>query len=185
MKKTLILLAILMVALIAVYSATAYDEVDNTVGGAYPGPAAMDKTLVFSGEYDFSLATYDTNDIVKLVNVPAGVMIDKIVVSATDLNQTITNTLYTYTTAWAAEGDANTFSKTTDASVVYYMALPAITATGPESTNLTVTVVDQAAVSVAQTSWGFIATAGTTNGIPTIGKLRISVFGVDVLPGTR
>ncbi len=188
MKKYLSLLLIAAIALLgAVAPVLAYDEDDQTVGGASaPGASAHGKTLVFSGTYDFSENTYDTNDVVKLVNVPAGILIEKIVVSTEDVNQILTNTLYKYTTEWAAAGDAQAYAASTDASVVYFMSLPAITASNPQATNTVVDVVvaDQAAGSIAATSWGFINTL-STNGAPTAGKLTISVIGCDVLPSVR
>lgn len=188
MKKSLYVLFVAAVALVAVVAPVlAYDEVDKTIGGsAAPGASANGRALVFRGVYDFSAQTYDTNDIVKLVNVPAGVLVDQVVVSTEDVNQTITNTLYKYSSdAWAAVANsAKAYAADTDGSYVYFLNIPTVSATGPQSTNLTVTVGASIAGSVDETSFGFINTL-TTNGVPTEGKLTISVFGLDVLPSAR
>jgi len=72
MKKFLMILAVLVLGLAC--TATAYDVVTNNVGGAYPGPSMMDKVYTVNGVYDFALNDYDTNDIIQLVDVPAGVL---------------------------------------------------------------------------------------------------------------
>ena len=208
MKKYLQLTALFAVLILvaAVSPAWAYDEDDQTVGGATAaGASAHGKALVFSGTYDFSAQTYATNQVVKLVNVPEGYLVDKIVVSATGLDQVITNTLYKYTTDWASDADSQAFAKTTDASVVYYRNLPSYTATlvqtqAPSATNsvvsgangvitgitnaVTVAVDDEATGTVDALAYGFIATL-STNGAPTAGKLRIAVRATDVAPWLR
>ena len=189
MKKYLQLTALFAVLILvaAVSPAWAYDEDDQTVGGATAaGASAHGKALVFSGTYDFSAQTYATNQVVKLVNVPEGYLVDKIVVSATDLDQIITNTLYKYTTDWASDSDAQAFAKTTDASVVYFKLLPTITASNPQATNtvVDVTIDDEISGSVSAVAYGFINTL-STNGAPSAGKLRIDVVAYDVAPWLR
>lgn len=189
MKKQL--MAALMVATMILVAfcapVMAYDEDDQTVGGATAaGASAYGKTLVFSGTYDFSAQTYATNQVVKLVKVPDGYLVDKVVVSATGLNQIITNTLYKYTTDWASDADAQAFAKTTDASVVHFKLLPTYTAANTNAANVEVTVTtdDEVAGSVDAVSYGFINTL-STNGAPTVGKLRIAVSAIDVAPWLR
>ena len=189
MKKYLQLAAMFAVLILAatLSPAWAYDEDDQTVGGNYAaGASAYGKTLVFSGTYDFSAQTYDTNDVVKLVSVPEGYLVDKIVVSATDLDQIVTNTLYKYTTNWASDADAQAFAADTDASVVFFKLLPTITAENPQATNtvVDVTIDDEISGTVDAVSYGFINTL-TTNGAPTAGKLRIDVSAIDVAPWLR
>lgn len=181
MKKFLVALFVMVVTISVGFS---YDEVDKTVGGVGAvGPAAMDRSVVISGEYDFADNTYDTNDVIKLLTVPAGVMIDRIIVSGTGLDTTFTNTLYKYTTSWNSSGNVDVFT-TNDSSAVHYLALPTITATGPQSTNLTVTVDSDLTADLSQTSWGFIG-GSSTNGLPEAGKITISIVGYDVLPSAR
>lgn len=186
MKKILQATMVLALGLMVLaMPAMGYEEDDQTIGGSSAaGASAYGKTLVFSGIYDFSLNDYDTNDVVKLVSVPKGYLVDKVVVSATGLNQIITNELYKYTTAWASDADAQAFAALTDASIVHFKLLPTITATGPQSTNLTVSVDDEVSGSVSGCSYGFISTL-STNGAPTAGKLRIDVSAIDVAPWLR
>ena len=187
MKKFLNFALIAAVALCAA-SALAYDEnTDSFVGGSAttdnPGPLAFNRAVVLSGTYDFADETYDTNDIIMLVNVPDGILIDKIVVTARDLDQVVTNTLYKYTSAWASEDSAVEYAASTDASTVYHFLSP--TYQNPQATNPVVEIADDTiAGSLAGTSWGFINTL-STNGAPTEGTITISVIGYDVAPVDR
>lgn len=189
MKKHLNLILIAAIAICGAASAFAYDEnTDSFVGGSAttdnPGPLSMNRALVFSGTYDFADETYDTNDIIKLVSVPDGILIDKIVVTARDLDQVVTNTLYKYSSsAWASEDSAVAYSASTDASTVYHFLTP--TYQNPQATNPVVEIADDTiAASLAGTSWGFINTL-STNGAPTEGTITISVLGYDVAPVDR
>lgn len=188
MKKYLNLILIAAVALCAA-SALAYDEnTDSFVGGSAttdnPGPLSMNRALVFSGTYDFADETYDTNDIIKLVSVPDGILIDKIVVTARDLDQVVTNTLYKYSSdAWAAEDSAIAYAASTDASTVYHFLSPTYANTNAANVEVAITD-DTIAASLAGTSWGFINTL-STNGAPTAGTITISVLGYDVAPVDR
>lgn len=224
MKKSMIIMAVLIVALLAVQAAFAYEEDDQTIGGAYPGPSAMDRVLTFSGVYDFALESYNTNNIVKLVNVPAGMLPLYAVVAPVGLNQSITGLLYKYTTSWSSYGAENVHAETTDVAVVYHLNYPTWTAAATGMTNPVITstasaiMVDtnglvtntaitvtsaatgipnptvamtadydvaQSATALDATSWGFRAWEASTNGVPTEGKLVISVVCVDVLPSAR
>lgn len=188
MKKYLNLILIAAVAFCGAAPAFAYDEnTDSFAGGSAttdnPGPLAYNRAVVLSGTYDFADATYDTNDIIKLVNVPDGILIDKIVVTARDLDQVVTNTLYKYTTAWAAEDSAVAYAASTDASTVYHFLSPTYANTNAANVEVEITD-DTIAGSLAGTSWGFINTL-STNGAPTAGTITISVIGYDVEPADR
>ena len=189
MKKYLNIALIAAVAILGAAPAFAYDEnTDSFAGGSattdQPGPQSLNRAVVLSGTYDFADATYDTNDIIKLVNVPDGILIDKIVVTARDLDQVVTNTLYKYSgSAWAAEDSAIAYAASTDASTVYYFLTPTYANTNASSVEVAMTD-DTIAASLAGTSWGFINTL-STNGAPTAGTITISVIGYDVEPADR
>lgn len=190
MKQSILNKILIAVAAFAVAAcpALAYDEnVDHISTGANAvngiGAAAMNKAVVLQGTYDFSTETYDTNDIIKLVSVPAGVLIDKVVVSVRDTDQIVTNTLYKYTSEWAAEDSAIAYAADTDASTVYYFLSPTYANTNASNVEVVITD-DTIAATQTATSWGFINTL-TTNGAPTEGTITISVIGYDLEAGDR
>jgi hypothetical protein len=158
------LIPILMVALLAIVTVSAFAlvESDETVGGtAAPGPGSYDKSLVFSGEYDFSENTYDTNTILKLVNVPAGVLPTAVVLTIDGSDELLTVQVHKLTgSTWATSGDSTNVAAT---AVLYDSLEP--------------TDGDQAVTALDACAFGFSA-----NATPTEGKATLSVIGLQVVP---
>ena len=221
MKKTIqwMLYAVLAL-LVALVPATAFalEEIDMTVGGAAaPGSLAMDKALVFSQDYDFALNDYDTNTIIKLVNVPEGILPMYMVVAPMDLNQAVTCQVWQYTTTWATNGNVVTLPQGTNTPYVIWLTEPSLTVAstatmsiaggtntlwpvaGGTITNVTIAITSTPTIDtdvlesgtyLDEHSWGFSMTGVNTNSsgvlkVPTSGKLRLSLIGLDVLPTAR
>ena len=177
MKKiNMILIAVLAIAGLAV-CALAYDTNTDFIDGGTSatdavGAVSLNKAFVMTGEYDFSKETYDTNDIIQLVHVPAGV-IPQIVTIACDDEVSFITTAQLYRVSsggsYAAYGVA--------------VALAAETASAV-SVGVNVATTNPVATTIASEQWGLILTL-TTNGAPTAGKLQLSVIGYDVAPVMR
>lgn len=183
MKKILVGL---LAALFAVVSFAAV--VDVSVGGTDSvGVSAMSKALVFSQTIDFADTDVSDGDTIKFVSLPEGVAPLFAVVSADGVDQSFTNTVVSKvgTNDYSDAGTANVLTYTALVPVLSWLSFPTITATGPQSTNLTVTVGTTATKSLSSISYGVEVSASTTNGLPTEGTLTLSITAFDVDPISR
>jgi hypothetical protein len=170
----------------ALFAVTAFAEVvDVSVGGTDSvGASAMSKALVFSQTIDFAKTDVANGDTIKFVSLPAGVAPLFAVVSAEDVNQSFTNTVVSNvgTNDYSSAGSANVLTYSALVPVLSWLSFPTISATGPQSTNMTVTASTTAAKALSSISYGLTVTASTTSGLPTEGKLTLSVTAFDVAP---
>jgi len=170
-----------LIAVIAIAGSTvcalAYDTNSDFIKGGTAatdavGAVAVNKAYVMTGTYDFSKETYDTNDIVQLVSVPAGVIPQVVTLACNDEVSFITTAqLYRVVSggSYAAAGAATAFAAETASAV---------------SVAVNIATTNPAATTIAGEQWGFILTL-TTNGAPTSGKLQLSVIGYDAAPVMR
>lgn len=173
----------------ALFAAASFAAVvDVSVGGTDSiGVSAMSKALVFSQTIDFAKTDVDNGDTIKFVSLPAGVAPLFAVVSADGVNYGFTNTVVSKvgTNDYSAAGSANVLDEDALVPVLSWLSFPAITATGPQSTNMTVTVGTTAAKSLSSISYGVTVSADSTNGLPTEGTLTLSITAFDVDPISR
>lgn len=169
----------------ALFAVTAFAVVDLDAGGSDSvGVSAMSKALVFSQTLDFAKTTVTNGETIKFVTLPAGVAPLFAVVSADGVNRSFTNTVVSKvgTGEYAEAGSANVLTSTNLSPVLSWLSFPAISTTGPQSTNMTVTVGTTAVKAMPSTAYGLVVTASTTNGLPSVGTITLSVTGFDVAP---
>lgn len=184
MKKSILILIAASLALAV--SAFALDVLVD-VGGAgtgAPGPAAMNRAVVFSGSYDLADGDIDGTNLVSVLNTSAGVVPTHAVLDVTGLSDTAAFTLYRKvgTGSWAAVGAAKTVTVDAETPLLYH--LTSATYANTSATNVEVVVTDMAAdlgaSGTAATKWGFLCAVSGTNVLANEGIVTISVSGIQI-----
>ena len=184
MKKSILILIAASLALAV--SAFALDVLVD-VGGAgtgAPGPAAMNRAVVFSGSYDLADGDIDGTNLVSVLNTSAGVVPTHAVLDVTGLSDTAAFTLYRKvgTGSWAAVGAAKTVTVDAETPLLYH--LTSATYANTSATNVEVVVTDMAAdlgaSGTAATKWGFLCAVSGTNVLADEGIVTISVSGIQI-----
>lgn len=169
----------LIAALVAFASLSVVAEtIDLTVGdGVGLADADAGGFYVVDRSVDFSTQNVTTNDVVQLIDIPANTRVVAVQAETVTAATQNTNTTQTFTVGDGSDADGwvSSLSVVTTAKA---SSAPTVTATGPQSTNLTVTVSPAYGLGKQYTAADTIDL--TANGVVVDGVLRVRVALIDL-----